>query len=144
MSTIDVDGRLVDRSRGVRDTLAAASVAAGVIHAAVIAEHVEEDWRFGAFFIVAASFQLAWAIPTLLTSSRTVDVIGAAVNAAFIVTWLASRTIGLPIGTEAWTPETVGGPDVAASLLELAVVVGSIGLLRRRGFAGGHRKEAWA
>jgi hypothetical protein len=139
MSTYTVAVGLADRGRSVRDVIAAASVAAGVVHAAVIAEHVEEDWRFGAFFVVAAAFQLAWAIPTLLRSSRAVDAVGAAMNAAFIATWLASRTTGLPIGPHAWTPEATGAADVSASLLELVVVVGSLWLLRAHGRGTRHQ-----
>jgi hypothetical protein len=37
--------------------------------------------------------------------------------------WALSRTIGLPIGPEAWMPEPVSTVDVTATLMELLLVV---------------------
>ena len=39
-----------------------------------------------------------------------------------LVLWLVSRTIGLPIGPETWTPEAVGLADVGCCLLELVTL----------------------
>ena len=99
------------------------SIGAGVIHAAVVPEHLAEEWTFGAFFILVAAFQIAWAIVVVLMPSTTVSTIGALANGAIIGVWALSRTTGLPIGPEAWAPEPVSTLDVTATLIELLLVV---------------------
>jgi hypothetical protein len=108
---------------------AALSIAAGVIHAVVVPEHLEEWWVFGAFFIITAVFQLAWAAVMALRPSAIVYTTGGLVNGAIIAVWALSRTIGLPIGPEAWMPEPASTLDVAATLTELLLVV-SVGAPR--------------
>jgi len=102
---------------------AALSIGAGVIHAAVVPEHLDEWWFFGAFFIITAVFQLAWAAVVVLRPSAIVYTNGALVNGAIIAVWVLSRTVGLPIGPEAWMPEPVSTLDVTATLMELLLVV---------------------
>lgn len=130
--------RTTDRTGDLRILLAVCSMAAGVIHAAVVPEHLEEAWVFGVFFILAAGFQIVWAIPVVFRQSVMVYATGVLANAALIGIWVASRTIGLPIGPHSWMPEQVGAPDVTASLLELVLVVGSLVLVRRRVHAEGY------
>jgi len=107
------------------------SIGAGVIHVAVVPEHLAEEWIFGAFFILAAVFQIAWAVVVVLRPSAIVLTTGALVNGAIIAVWALSRTIGLPIGPEAWVPEPVSSVDVTATLMELLLVV-SLVLARAR------------
>jgi hypothetical protein len=102
---------------------AALSIAAGVIHAAVVPEHLEEWWVFGAFFIITAVFQVVWAAVVVLRPAAIVYTNGALVNGAIIAVWALSRTLGLPIGPEAWMPEPASTLDVAATLMELLLVV---------------------
>jgi hypothetical protein len=116
--------------------LAVSSLAAGVIHVAVVPEHLKEDWVFGIFFILAGALQIVWAIPVFFGPSALAYVAGALGNGALIGIWVVSRTIGLPIGPEAWMPEPVRAPDITATLLELLLVVGSLVLVRQRGHAG--------
>jgi hypothetical protein len=99
------------------------SFGAGVIHAAVVPEHLAEEWIFGAFFILTAVFQIAWAIAVVLRPSAIVATTGAVANGAIIAVWALSRTIGLPIGPEAWMPEPVSTLDVVATLMEVLLVV---------------------
>jgi hypothetical protein len=103
-----------------------------VIHAAVVPEHLQEEWIFGVFFILAAGFQIAWAIPVVVGRSTIIYATGALANGALIGIWVVSRTIGLPIGPMRWMAEPVGGTDVTAALLELLLVVGSLVQARRR------------
>ena len=118
---------------GVRRTLLVlSSIGAGVIHAAVVPEHLDEAWAFGGFFILAAGFQIGWAIPVVLRRSVSVYLTGALANGAMIGIWVVSRTIGLPIGPEPWMAEPAGTLDVAATCLELLPVAGSLALLRAR------------
>lgn len=135
MASRDLIHRTPDRPSNARLLLATGSIAAGLIHAAVVPEHLEEAWVFGAFFLVVAGFQLAWAIPALARPSTIVFVGGAVANGALIGTWLVSRTIGIPIGPEPWMPEPAGALDFGATLLELLVVVGSLAALGPVSFA---------
>jgi hypothetical protein len=100
----------------------AASVGAGAIHAAVVPEHLEEAWLFGAFFVACALFQFAWAGAISLSSSPVLSWAGMLGNGAMVAIWTASRTIGLPVGPEPWTPEVVGVLDLVATGLELFIV----------------------
>jgi len=104
---------------------------AGVIHAAVVPEHLAEQWAFGAFFILAAVFQIAWAIVLVLRPTAIVITTGVLANGAIIAVWALSRTIGLPIGPEAWMPEPVSTVDVTATSAEL-LLVASLVLVRAR------------
>src|SRR5213080_2325749 len=101
------------RTRAFPITLSALSASAGLLHATVIREHFTEYWLFGAFFIVAASLQLVWAMVVLRRVGRNVLVAGAAGNGAVALIWWTSRTIGVPVGPEPWRPEAFGRADIA-------------------------------
>ena len=107
-----------------RSILAFTSLAAGAIHAVVVPEHLEEALLFGAFFAAAAIFQIAWA--AMLRDGRDRDrwflSVGVVANAALIVLWAVSRTVGVPVGPEPWMPEPKGVLDVTATVLELILV----------------------
>ena len=102
--------------------LAALSTGAAVIHFAVIAQHLEEWWLTGVFFIVIAVFQLLWALLVVLRPSLPVYLSGAVVNALIVVTWIVSRTTGVPVGPEAGEAESIGFPDVVATAFEVLLV----------------------
>jgi hypothetical protein len=111
--------------------LAALSIGAAIIHFAVIAQHWDEWWLAAIFFIAVALFQLAWAMLVLLRPSMLVDLSGAVINALVVVTWVVSRTSGVPVGPEAGEPEPVGFPDVLATAYELLLVVLVLALVSR-------------
>lgn len=127
--------RMTGRTWALQTLLAVSSVAAGVIHAAVVPEHLGEGWDFGVFFILAAGFQISWAITVLLRPSAIVCATGALANGALIGMWFVSRTIGLPIGPHMWMPEAARALDVTATFFEVILVVGSSALVRRLGRA---------
>lgn len=122
-------------ARGTADRtgLALLSVGAAVIHFAVIAQHWDEWWLTGTFFVVVAAFQLAWAALVLLRPSRFLFLTGAIVNALVVVTWIVSRTTGVPLGPSAGEPEAVGLADTLATAYELLLVAGAAALVTRRG-----------
>jgi len=106
--------------------LALLSIGAAVIHFAVIAQHINEWWLSGTFFVLVALFQLAWAVAVLGRPSQPLYLIGAVVNALVVITWIVSRTVGIPVGPEAGEPESIGLADVLATSYEvLLVAVGS-------------------
>jgi hypothetical protein len=102
--------------------LAALSTGAAVIHFAVVAQHLEEWWLTGVFFIVIAVFQLLWGLLVVLRPSLPVYLSGAVVNALIVVTWIVSRTTGVPVGPEAGEAESIGFPDVLATAFEVLLV----------------------
>lgn len=99
------------------------SAAAAGVHAAAGPEHLREGVLVGGFFVVAALAQLAWAAVVMLAGPSRRLLHGAVVgNAAVVVIWLASRTVGLPGGLVEVEP--VGPWDLAATCWEVAVVGG--------------------
>jgi hypothetical protein len=109
-----------------------ASLGAGLIHLAVVSEHVAEWWLYGVFFLALGAVQIAWAVQTMEGDALSVPRLFATVNAAVIGLWVVSRTIGLPVGPEPWAAEPVGRADVVASALEAVVVVFLVVAVRRR------------
>lgn len=104
---------------------AVAAVGAAAVHLAVTPQHFEESALYGAFFLVLALVQLAWAGITALRPTRTLLVAGAAANVAVVVLWLATRLVAIPIGPASGTRETFGALDLLASGFEVAAIVGA-------------------
>lgn len=115
--------------------LALASAGAGAVHGAVCPAHFREATVFGAFFLGAATLQAAWACLLLLRPGRSLLIVGAAGNAAVVALWTLSRTVGVPIGPNVWTPEAIAAADSLATTLELAVIVGVLWVLFHRQLA---------
>ncbi|MFL5946785.1 MAG: hypothetical protein ACJ74C_15280 [Gaiellaceae bacterium] len=113
--------------------LALCSAAAATIHFAVVSPHWDEYVPFAVLFAVTGAFQFLWAAAVLVRPVRSVLLVGAVVNLGVAAAWVVSRTVGLPIGPEAWTPEPVGVADVAASVFELAIGAGAAVLLSSAG-----------
>jgi hypothetical protein len=113
--------------------LALLSLAAAVIHVAVLGEHFAEYFAFGALFAVVAWLQAAWAIGILVASSRRLLWAAVVGNVVIVAVWVLSRTTGLPIGPEPWVPEPAAFLDVFATILELVVAAGAAVLLVQRG-----------
>ena len=104
--------------------LVSASLGAAAIHFSVIGEHFQEWWAFGLSFVAAAWFQAWWAVVFALRPARAVAAAGGIVNAAIVVVWIVSRTVGLPFGPDAGKPEAVGFADVLTTALEVVLVAG--------------------
>jgi hypothetical protein len=126
------DGTL---GRYLRWFLAALSLGAGAIHFAVSGGHFDLSWTHGAFFAVVAWLQLAWAAAVILKPTRRLLIAGALGNAAIIGTWAVSRTWGVPVGPDAWTPEAVSFADVLATAFEGGIVLTSLAVLARPALA---------
>ena len=109
---------------------ATCSVGAAGIHFAVIPEHLAEYRPFGLFFVAIAVLQALWAILALRYPRRSLLLVGAAANLAILTLWVFTRTTGLPIGPEPWTPEKFGRLDAITAVFELGLVT-SIALALR-------------
>lgn len=103
-------------------TAATLSLAAGAIHVVAMVDHFDHYWLYGAFFLVVAYAQVLWAVWAYRhPRDRRALVAGAAGNMIVAAVWVMSRTIGLPIGREAWDPQAIGAMDLMATLDELAL-----------------------
>jgi hypothetical protein len=121
------------RLRPATYSIATASAGAAAIHYAVIAEHFEEWWGFGLFFVLSAVAQLAWAVLVVTSRSRRFIWLGVVGNAAIVVLWVVTRTAGTLLGPEPAMPEAVGLADSVATAFELTIVVAGSWLARRGG-----------
>jgi hypothetical protein len=101
---------------------ASCSVGAAGIHFAVIPEHLAEYRPFGLFFVAIAVLQALWAILALRYPRRSLLLVGAAANLATVGLWVLTRTKGLPIGPEPWTPEKLGWLDAITAVFEMGLV----------------------
>ena len=117
----------------LRFAVAVASAGAATIHFAVIDQHLAEYWLFGVFFVAVALAQLGWMVAVVGNPTSAVYLVGALGNALIAVTWVLSRTTGLPLGPEGGEPEPVGTADVVSTAFELAIVVGAVGAVLRLG-----------
>jgi hypothetical protein len=110
-----------------RWTAAVAMVGAGIIHFAYAPVHLDEELSHGLFFLVTGWLQLMLAV-ALVTRIRPRQLWLAAtalVNLGIVAVWVVSRTAGVP-GAEV---ESVGFPDVTASVLEAVAVLASFAVL---------------
>jgi len=110
-------------ARAFRALAAALSVGAAAIHFAAAPIHLEELGPIGLGFVVAGTFQAAWALAWLIEGSRGVVRLGVVGNLAVLGAWAWSRTIGLPVGPLAGTPEPIAAPDTAATVFQAILVV---------------------
>jgi hypothetical protein len=127
-------GQRADQDRNparVLSVIAMASIAAGAINLAAAATVGRGNAQNLAFFIVVGAAQVAWGAVALVRAPRWWLALGAAGNLIVVATWVVSRTVGLPVGPEAGITLPVHFPDVLATALEAAVVVGSAALLAR-------------
>jgi hypothetical protein len=120
----------VSQRTALRLVLGAASLGAGAIHFAVAGEHLQE-WRpLGVAFLAAGAFQVLWALLVVVRDSRPALLVGGLLSVVFIGVYLVSRTIGLPLGPEAFEPEPLGAADLLCCALEVPVAAGALLLAR--------------
>jgi len=113
----------------VLSAIALASIAAGAINIAAAATVGRDSAQNLAFFVVLGAAQLVWGAVALLRVPRWWLALGAVGNLVAVVTWVVSRTAGLPIGKYAGIRLPVGFPDTLATALEVVVVIGAVALM---------------
>jgi hypothetical protein len=109
---------------------AAASAAAGLVHAAAAGSHSGDD-TLVRLFAVTAVVQVAWAAIALARPARPVLAAGLVVNGGAVLAWALQRTRGLPWPAVLEEPESVGTQDLLAAGLGAAAAVGALALLLR-------------
>ncbi len=106
------------------------AAAGGAVHVAVIREHFAESALYGWFFLALAAGQLGWSAVLLRRPSRRLLFAGASASAAVVLLWLATRTVGIPLGPAAGEVEPFGILDVVASAAEVSTVLCAIACSR--------------
>lgn len=124
--------RAVPAQRVVLAGLAMLSVLAAVIHFAVAGSHFQEYWLFGVFMLGVAWLQLGWAAAALLRPTRLLVSSGAVLNAAVIVVYILTRTVGDIVGPDPGDVEPAGFGDLLCTVAEAAIVAGCLWLLVTR------------
>ena len=120
-------------SRTVLYTAAGFSLVAALVHLWATPEHFEEWWGYGAFFLVSAVAQAAYAAILLARPGQKLLVAGIIGNSAIVLLYLVTRTLGIPFfGPEAGVVEEVSALDVIATASEAALVIGLCGMLMWR------------
>jgi hypothetical protein len=120
-------------ARRLERAAAALSLAAGGLHATAGPEHAEEWWAYGVFFFGAAAAQAAYGL-LLWTQGieawggwravrGAIYLAGIVMTLAIILLWVVTRTVGAPVGPEAFEPEAVGGLDLLSKVAEAALVI---------------------
>lgn len=112
------------------------ALAAGALHLGQVRVHFDEEWTFGAFFVVVGVLQVAGGLYVArpLGSRRLVRSVFWIVIAGSLATvaiWFASRAFGLPFGAEPGEREQVGLADAAAGLFEVFTALLLLIWLRR-------------
>jgi hypothetical protein len=130
-----------DRGHLIVVPVALLSAGAAAIHFAAAGDHFREWWGFGVFFVASGVAQLAWALLAVKSPSRVVWWVGLLGNVAIVALWILTRTVGTPVGPDAYTPEPVGVPDAVASGFELAIVFAVLLFANAR---RSNRKLAWS
>lgn len=101
---------------------AALSGVAALIHVAVCPEHFAEGLVYGIFFAASAGCQLGWSVLVTIRYARWLAPAGLMGNAAIVLLWLVTRTIGIPLGPGAGEIERVGVLDLLCTGCEIGVV----------------------
>jgi hypothetical protein len=122
--------------------LVALSAGAGAVHLAVAAEHFVEFRLYGAFFVVLGVAQIAWAAALALRGTSRKLALIACANAAVVGVWVVSRTVGLPIGPDPGSAESIGFPDALATAFELVLAGWAVWSLVRAA-RGGRVARPW-
>lgn len=114
----------------VRVVLAAAAAGAGAIHLAFAPEHLAEYRPLGIGFLVAGLLQIGWGLAVTVRDSSRLLLVGGIGSLAVVGVYLMSRTVGLPLGPEAFEPEAFGISDLLCCALELPVGLAGVALSR--------------
>jgi hypothetical protein len=100
-----------------------ASFGTGLVHVAVMREHLEVSVAHGIFFTVVGLAQLGWGLWALARPTVPLPRLTAAATLGLMTLWAVSRTIGLSLDPNAARPEPVGTADLLAVVLEIGLVL---------------------
>jgi hypothetical protein len=112
----------VDAGAPLTTVAAALSLGAGGIHFASVSAHLDENLIEGILFLAVGWLQLVWAMACLIRPGQLWRIVGAAGNGLVVGVWMFSRTIGLPIGEQPWTPQPIAMADLFATSFEIVLI----------------------
>lgn len=133
-----------DVEYGIAPRLLLASVAlgAGAIHLAMAPIHAPSSTTEAIGFAAVGWLQVLLAIGVMVRPSRALLTGGVLLSAAVLVTYLVSRTAGLPWGAHAGEAETFGGADAMTAIFEGVFITGAAVLLVRPSLGMGRLGES--
>jgi hypothetical protein len=99
-----------------------ASLGAGLIHIAVVREHLPESPFLGVSFAVVGLAQVGWALWALGRDAVPAPRATVVVTLGLIAAWALSRTVGLSLNPLTAVPEPVGVADVLCVVLEATLI----------------------
>jgi hypothetical protein len=100
-----------------------ASFGTGLVHVAVMREHLEVSVAHGVFFTVVGLTLLGWGLWALASTTVPVPRLMAGFTLGLMTLWAVSRTVGLSLDPNTARPEPVGTPDLLAVVLEIGLVL---------------------
>jgi hypothetical protein len=106
----------------LRAAVATVTLGTAWVHLAYFESHWAQWWAYGAFFLVVGVAQALFALLILARPRPWVAVAGIAGTLAVIGMYVASRTIGMPVGPHADFAERAGTVDLATTAAEVGVV----------------------
>jgi hypothetical protein len=110
---------------------ASLAIAAGAIHLAMSPIHAPSSTTEAIGFAAVGWAQILLGIALLVRPGRGVLVTTIVLNAAVIVAYVVSRSVGLPVGANPGDAESVGTIDLMVTLFEGALIVCAALLLVR-------------
>ncbi len=110
---------------------ASASVAAGLVHGAVVGVH-GDDRTLVWMFSLAALVQVGVGLSLFARPTRSLAALAALANAGCVVVWALSRTTGISFVASLKQSEPVGLTDGLCALLGGIAVIAALGSLGRR------------
>jgi hypothetical protein len=122
----------LDRTLAIRLTLATLSLGAAAVHFAMTPQHASESIVHGVGFVVAGWAQVVVAGLLFARPGRRTLAWAALVQLSLVAAWAVSRTYGLPVGPQPWTPEAVGAADLVTVAMEVGFVVLAVAALGSR------------
>lgn len=120
MAAASADGSSVALNRLAIVAAAVTVLAAGAIHLALTAEHLEEPALFGWAFLAMAAYQVALGAALLLRPGPRAYAAGVWGSLVIVATYLLTRVVPPPT---AEAPEPVTGADIVATTLEVVAIV---------------------
>ena len=86
-------------------------------------------WAYAVFLFAAGMAQGLYGVALMRHPAQPVLLLGITGNLLLAAFYLATRTIGMPLGPGAWVGLAVGTPDVLAVAVQLGVVLALVPLL---------------
>jgi hypothetical protein len=108
---------------------AALSLSAALVHLSLVPWQMQVWPGYGAFFLAATAGQALLAAALLRVRTPAVLLAGLAGTLAIVLTYVLTRTRGVPLGPHAGHALKAGELDVATTVAELAVVAVLVSLL---------------